>query len=114
MGAWNWLDWTLTVIVVGSVAAAAHKGFVRELIGLASLVAGLAVAAAGYRRAAPWVGDLMRLTPLASGAAFLTLFVLVMILGAVPSLFAQKVRPGAGLPVVDSILGACLGLGPAG
>ncbi len=38
MGAWNWLDWTLTVIVVTSVAGAVQKGFVRELISLASLV----------------------------------------------------------------------------
>ena len=110
MGAWNWLDWTLAVIVVGSVAAAAHKGFVRELIGLASLVAGLAVAAAGYRRAAPWFEDLTRSTQLAQGAAFLTLFVLVLILGAVLSLVAKKLLKAAGLQLFDRILGAFFGL----
>ena len=110
MGAWNWLDWTLAVIVVGSVAAAAHKGFVRELIGLASLVAGLAVAAAGYRRAAPWFEDLTRSPQLAQGAAFLSLFVLVLILGAVVSLVAKKLLKAAGLQLFDRILGGLFGL----
>lgn len=110
MGAWNWLDWTLTVIVVASVAAAVHKGFVRELIGLASLVAGLAVAAAGYRRAAPWFEDLTRSTQLAQGAAFLALFVLVLILGAVVSLIAKKLLKAVGLQLFDRILGGLFGL----
>ena len=60
MGTWNWLDWVLAVIVVASVVAAILKGFVRELIALAALVAALGVAALGYPGASLWFDDLTR------------------------------------------------------
>lgn len=110
MGAWNWLDWTLTIIVVASVAGAAHKGFVRELISLASLVAGLGVAVAGYRWAAPWFADLTPSVEIAQGAAFLALFILVLILGAVISFVAKKLVKAAGLQLFDRVLGGLFGL----
>ncbi len=110
MGAWNWLDWTLTAIVVASVAGAARKGFVRELISLASLVAGLAVAAAGFHWAASWFADLTSSPQVAQGAGFLALFVLVLILGAVISFVAKKLVKAAGLQLFDRILGALFGL----
>jgi membrane protein required for colicin V production len=110
MGAWNWLDWTLTLIVGASVAGAVHKGFVRELISLASLVAGVGVAVAGYARAAPWFADLTPSTPIAQGAAFLALFVLVLILGAVISFVAKKLVKAAGLQLFDRLLGGLFGL----
>jgi membrane protein required for colicin V production len=110
MGAWNWLDWTLTIIIAASVAGAVLKGFVRELISLASLVAGLGVALAGYRWAAPWFADLTPSTEIAQGAAFLALFVLVLILGAVISFVARKLIKAAGLQLFDRILGGFFGL----
>ncbi len=110
MGTWNWLDWTLTIIVVASVAGAILKGFVRELIGLASLVAGVGVAVAGYRWAAAWFADLTPSTEIAQGAAFLALFVLVLILGAVVSFVAKKLVKAAGLQLFDRILGGLFGL----
>jgi membrane protein required for colicin V production len=110
MGTWNWLDWTLTIIVVASVAGAILKGFVRELIGLASLVAGVGVAVAGYRWAAAWFADLTPTPEIAQGAAFLALFVLVLILGAVVSFVAKKLVKAAGLQLFDRILGGLFGL----
>ncbi|PYV15490.1 MAG: hypothetical protein DMG21_14940 [Acidobacteria bacterium] len=110
MGAWNWLDWTLAVIVAVSVAGALHKGFVRELISLASLVGALGVATAGYHWAAVWFADLTPSPQIAQGAAFLALFVLVLILGAVISFLAKKLVKAAGLQLFDRILGGIFGL----
>ena len=109
MGTWNWLDWTLTFIVIVSVAAAAMKGFVRELISLASVVAGLAIAALGYQRAALWFEDLTRSHEVALAAGFLTLFVATLLVGALVSALARKLIKTAGLQSFDRFLGAIFG-----
>ena len=51
MGTWNWLDWTLVVVLFLSALTAFAKGFIRELISLAALVAGLVIATLEYERA---------------------------------------------------------------
>ena len=110
MGAWNWLDWTFAVIVAGSVIAAALKGFTRELISLASLVAGIVVAAIAYPRAALWYEDLTKSHEVALGLGFLTLFLGTLLLGSVVSLLARKLIKTAGIQWFDRFLGAVFGL----
>jgi len=110
MGAWNWLDWTFAAIVAGSVVFALMKGFVRELISLASLVAALVVAALGYPRAALWFEDLTKSHEVAQGLGFLTLFVAVLILGGLVSLLARKLIKTAGIEWFDRFLGGVFGL----
>jgi membrane protein required for colicin V production len=109
VGTWNWLDWTLSLIVVVSVAAAATKGFIQELISLASLVVGLAVAAVWYPRAALWFDDLTRSHDVALAAGFLTLFVGTLVVGAVVSVLARKMIKTAGLQSFDRFLGGIFG-----
>ena len=72
MGTWNWLDCILAAIVVASIVAAIMKGFVQELIALASVVIGLVVAAIGYTRAALWFEDLTKSHEIALGLGFLS------------------------------------------
>jgi len=110
MGGWNWLDWTFAAIVAVSVIAAVIKGFVRELISLASLVAGVVVAAIGYPRAALWFEDLTKSHEIALGLGFLTLFLGTLLLGSLLSLLAQKLIKTAGIQGVDRFLGAVFGL----
>ena len=110
MGAWNWLDWTFAAIVAGSVIAAVIKGFTRELISLASLVAGLVVAAVAYPRAALWFEDLTKSHEVALGLGFLVLFLGVLLLGSVVSLLARKLIKSAGIQWFDRFLGAVFGL----
>ncbi|MGA2607621.1 MAG: CvpA family protein [Terriglobia bacterium] len=110
MGAWNWLDWTFAAIVVASVAAAIMKGFVRELISLASLVIGLVVAALAYPRAALWFEDLTKSHEIALGLGFLVLFLGTLLLGSLLSLLAQKLIKTAGIQWFDRFLGAVFGL----
>ena len=110
MGTWNWLDWILAAVVVASVAAGILEGFVRELISLASVVAGLTIAALGYERAALWFEDLTRSHEVALGAGFLALFLGTVVLGALVSVLVRKLLKTAGLQWVDRLLGGVFGL----
>jgi membrane protein required for colicin V production len=110
MGAWNWLDWVFAAIVALSVMAAIAKGFVRELISLASLVIGLVVAAIGYPRAALWFEDLTKSHEIALGLGFLVLFLGVMLVGTLVSLLARKLIKAAGIQWFDRFLGAVFGV----
>lgn len=110
MGTWNWLDWTLAAVVVASVVAAILKGFIRELISLASVVAGLVIAALGYQRAAVWFEDVTRSHEVALGAGFLVLFLATLALGALVSVLARKLIKTAGLQWFDRFLGGVFGL----
>jgi membrane protein required for colicin V production len=110
MGAWNWLDWIFAAIVAASVIAAFMKGFVRELISLASLVIGLVVAALAYPRAALWFEDLTKSHEIALGLGFLVLFLGILLLGSLVSLLARKLIKSAGIQWFDRFLGAVFGL----
>jgi membrane protein required for colicin V production len=110
MGTWNWLDWILAAVVVVSVVAAIMKGFIRELISLAAVVAGLVIAALGYQRAALWFDDLTRSHNVALGLGFLTLFVGTLLVGALVSVLARKLIQKAGLQWFDRFLGGVFGL----
>jgi membrane protein required for colicin V production len=110
MGAWNWLDWTFAAIVAASVAAAIMKGFIRELISLASLVIGLVVAAVAYPRAALWFEDFTKSHEIALGLGFLVLFLGTLLLGSLVSLLARKLIKTAGIQWFDRFLGAVFGL----
>jgi len=109
VSAWNWLDWILIAIVVASAIFAAMKGFVQELIALAAVVVGLAIAAAEYQRAAAWFEDLTRSYEVALAAGFLTLFLGTLVVGALISALAKKMIKTAGLQWFDRFLGAVFG-----
>jgi membrane protein required for colicin V production len=107
---WNWLDGVVAGIVAFSVLTAALKGFVRELIALAAVVAGLVIAALGYQRASIWFDDLTRSHEVALGLGFLALFVAVLVLGALVSALAKKLIQRAGVQWFDRFLGGVFGL----
>jgi membrane protein required for colicin V production len=110
MGVWNWLDWVLATIVVISVMTAIMKGFITELISLATVIAGLIVAAAKYRQVAVYFEDVTKSQEVALAAAFLALFVAVLLLGAVISVLARKLLKTAGIHWFDRFMGGIFGL----
>jgi membrane protein required for colicin V production len=110
MTTWNWLDCILAAIVVASVAAAIMKGFVRELISLASVLVGLLVAAFAYPRAALWFDDLTKSHEVALGLGFLTLFLATLIVGALVGVVVRKIIKTAGIQWFDRFLGGIFGL----
>jgi len=110
MAAWNWLDWILAAIVVASLVTAMMKGFVREMISLASVVIGLVVAALGYARAALWFDDLTKSHEVALGLGFLVLFLGTLVAGALVGVVARKLIKTAGIQWFDRFLGGIFGL----
>jgi membrane protein required for colicin V production len=110
MGSWNWLDWILIAVVLFSLLAGVRKGFTRELISLASLLVGLAVAAAEYQRASAWVERFVHSRELALAVAFLSLFGGILVAGALISALARKLLREAGIEGADRFLGAIFGL----
>ena len=97
MGTWNWLDWTLVVVLFLSALTAFAKGFIRELISMAALVAGLVIATLEYERASVWFEDLTRSHQTAQGLSFLALFLGTLLVGAVVSVLAGKMIRTVGL-----------------
>ena len=110
MGTWNWLDCILAGIVVASVVTAMMKGFVQELISLASVLLGLGVAALWYSRAALWFDDLTKSHEIALGLGFLVLFLGIVLAGALVGLVARKLIKTAGIQWFDRFLGGIFGL----
>jgi len=107
---WNWLDYILAAIVVASVVTAIMKGFVQELISLASVLIALVVAAIGYTRAALWFDDLTKSHDIALGLGFLVLFVGTLLAGTLMGLLARKLIKTAGIQWFDRFLGGIFGL----
>jgi membrane protein required for colicin V production len=110
MGTWNWLDCILAASVVASVVTAMMKGFVQELISLASVVVGLVVAAIFYARAALWFDDLTKSHEIALGLGFLVLFLGVVLGGTLVGVVARKLIKSAGIQLFDRFLGGIFGL----
>jgi len=110
MATWNWLDWIFAAIVMASVITAMMKGFVRELITLASVAAGLVVAAIAYPRAALWFDDLTKSHEIALGLGFLVLFFGTVLVGALGGALSRKLIEAAGIQWFDRFLGGVFGL----
>ena len=110
MGGWNWLDWLFIGIMAASVLTAAWRGFVQELISLASVVAGVVVAALGYRQTATWFEDLTKSHEVALAAGFLALFLGTLIVGGLIAYLARRLIKTTGLQWFDRFLGAAFGL----
>lgn len=110
MAYWNWLDWVFVLIIFGSVVTALLKGFVAELVSLASVIAALIVAAAYYERVAPLVEGYTRSRDVALGVSFIVLFAAVVVAGALVSAIARRLIRKAELQWFDRFLGAVFGL----
>ena len=106
----NWLDFLLGAVFLLSILGAIAKGFVAELISLATVIAALVVALLGYQRAGGWFEDLTKSHQVALAAGFLVLFLGVILIGAIVSWIARKVIRTAGLEWFDRFLGSLFGV----
>ncbi len=107
---WNWLDWTLAGIIFLSALFAIRKGFVRELIALATVVLALVLAALEYPRVAGWFDNLTKSHGVADAAGFLAVFGVVLVAGALISALAGALIHTAGVEWFDRFLGGLFGV----
>lgn len=106
----NWLDFLLLLILGASVFTSFRKGFSREIIGLAAVVAALLLGSWFYGMAGAFFEPHLSSPAAAHLAGFLTVFCGVLLLGAVISAIVGKFLKITGLSVFDHLLGAGFGL----
>ena len=106
----NIADWAILGVVLVSAAVAASEGFFHQAFGIAGLIVGYLLAAWRYQRLAdrfaphlksPWLGDI---------AAFVIIFVAVVIVAGIAGRIVRWAMKEAGLSLFDRLLGALLGV----
>jgi membrane protein required for colicin V production len=105
----NWLDIVLAVTLLVFVILGLVQGFIRRLLGLVSVVAGLVLAALYYRGPGEVLGKLIRNPLLANFLGFLVLFVAVLVAGGLLGHLLSKAMKGP-LAFVNHVLGGIFGL----
>ena len=105
----NWLDYLLIAIVGLSAAISLIRGFVREAISLAGLVAAFFVASHFSPVAADWYAAWLPSAVLRELAGFATLFVLVTMAAGLVGWLAGKLVDAAHLTATDRMLGLFFG-----
>jgi membrane protein required for colicin V production len=103
-------DWVILAVLLVSVVQAASAGFFQEACGIAGLVFGYILAAWQYRRLAQWASPNLKSPWLGEIAAFLVIFLAVMIVAGMAGRIARWVMKEAGLSFLDRFLGGVLGL----
>jgi membrane protein required for colicin V production len=105
----NLADWAIVAVVLVSTVLAASEGFFHQAFGIAGLIVGYLLAAWQYHRLAerfepylksPWLGEI---------AAFVIIFVAVVIVAGIAGRIVRWAMKEAGLSLFDRLLGALLG-----
>jgi len=106
----NVADWAILGVVLVSTLVAASEGFFHQAFGIAGLIVGYLLAAWQYHRLAdrfephlksPWLGEI---------AAFVIIFIAVVIVAGIAGRIARWAMKEAGLSLFDRLLGAFLGM----
>ena len=106
----NIADWIILLVLLVSVIQAASSGFFQEIFGIAGLVFGYLIAAWQYRHLADHFAAYISSRWLGEIAAFLAIFLGVMVLAGVLGKIVRWAMKEAGLSVIDRFLGGILGL----
>jgi len=102
-------DWIIVAVVLLSMIQAISAGFFQEAFGIAGLVFGYLLAAWNYMRLAEHFAQYSSQW-LVEIAAFLVIFLGVMLAAGIAGRIAHWMMQKAGLTVVDRALGGALGL----
>jgi membrane protein required for colicin V production len=103
-------DWVIVAVIVVSVIQAAISGFFHEAFGIAGLVFGYLLAAWNYQRLADRFAPHLKSEWLGEIAAFLIIFMAVLVLAGMAGRITRHIVKEAGLSFVDRILGGALGI----
>ena len=103
-------DWVIVAVIIVSVIQAAISGFFHEAFGIAGLVFGYLLAAWNYQRLAARFAPHLKSMWLGEIAAFLIIFLAVLLLAGIAGRIVRYIVKEAGLSSVDRVLGGALGL----
>jgi len=104
------IDWFVLIILLASIVFAFLKGFVRELIGLASIVLAFLLAAWFYTAASSLFKDVVKTENLALFCGFSIVFLGTLIAGFLVAWLISTFMKFAKLQWFDRCLGALFGL----
>ena len=105
----NLLDVTVVVVLGVSIALAFRKGFLKELLGLGSLVAGFLLGAWFYRPASRPFKGVVKSENIALFLGFFVVFLGTLLVGVFAIWLAQKLLKFAKIQWFDRLLGAAFG-----
>ena len=105
----NALDWIVLFILVFSVVLSLLKGFVRELLGILSLVAAFFVGVWFYRTGASPFKEVVKTENIALFLGVVVIFLGTLLIGALVIWVAQKLIKFAQIQWFDRLLGAAFG-----
>jgi len=105
----NWADWSIVAILGMSVLISIVRGFVREAMSLAVWVVAFIVAMLFHDHLAVWYSDLIETPSVRYMAAWLTLFVAVLLVGGLVNYLLGKLVEATGLTGTDRLLGMVFG-----
>jgi membrane protein required for colicin V production len=103
-------DWIIVIVIAVSVLQAAISGFFHEAFGIAGLILGYLLAAWNYERLAARYAPYLKSMWLGEIAAFLVIFLAVVLVAGLAGRIVRHILKEAGLSFVDRILGGALGL----
>ena len=106
---WNLLDWISILVLAVSIVLSFIKGFLKELLGLVSLVAGFLLGAWFYRPAANLFKGVVKSENVALFLGFSVVFLGTLLVGALAVFVAQKLMKFARIQWFDRLLGAAFG-----
>lgn len=106
----NILDIVFLIVVFFSILLGVFKGFVRELFSLVFLVIAVVVSFLFYYEAGTILMKYLDNRELSNFVGFISIFVLILVIGAVVTYFLKKILTVGPLKAVDRILGGVFGL----
>jgi membrane protein required for colicin V production len=106
----NIADWAITAVIVLSAVMAATEGFFHQAFGLAGISLGYLLAAWQYHTVSGWFEPHLKSPWLGEIAAFVLIFLAVVIVAGIAGRIARWAMKEAGLSLFDRLLGALLGI----
>jgi membrane protein required for colicin V production len=103
------VDFAILVIMAWCIVKSFMRGFVREVLGIVTVLIALLLAAWLYHRSAPLFKDVVRTENLALFFAFSVIFVGVLIIGTVAIWLITRFMKFAKLQWFDQLLGGAFG-----
>ncbi|PYS56153.1 MAG: hypothetical protein DMG13_00815 [Acidobacteria bacterium] len=103
------LDWLIIAILVYSIASSALQGFIRETLGLATVLVATLLAAWFYRGVAGLFKDVVKTENLALFFGFSLIFVSTVLAGVLIIWLVTRFMKFAKLEWADRLLGAAFG-----
>lgn len=106
----NWLDVVLGLTLCSSIVFGAMKGFARTVVGITATLAAFFLAVWFYGSAGSIFTEYVSSKSVANFLGFVTVFLLVILTGAVIGRLMAMAFQWAGIGWLDRTLGACFGL----